>query len=184
MQKRSMEKRKDTGTPIEGKKPPKTRRRNSRTDTSPSARSGEIDQEESEQISGFAVIKDKGANDVSLARSCKEKKKSAPSDNAYVPDFMGRQKARSSDFPISVDYLPELKGDKQGKAGRYDAMAEIISSSYQWNKGGKDRDAKALLGDSIFHMRGFGDIGVGLGIGPYGQDLCGSIARCRILRNR
>ena len=58
-------------------------------------------------------------------------------------------------------------------------MAGIVDASYQGQKGGKDRESDALLGDAIFDMRGLCALDVGAGIGSYGRDLDGPIRRCR-----
>ena len=98
-------------------------------------------------------------------------------EKAYLPTFLRKPKEKSTGFPISIDYRPELSESKQGRTGEYGKMEEIIAASYQGNKDENDSDSKSLLGDAIFAMRGFGTFDVGLGIGSYGQDSTGAILR-------
>ena len=76
-------------------------------------------------------MKGRRATDISLVRDKKKKRKDKKIDKPYLPAFLRKPKADSTDFPISIDYRPELSEIKQGKAGRYDQMAEIIAASYQ-----------------------------------------------------
>lgn len=60
-----------------------------------------------------------------------------------------KPKATSADFPISIDYLPDLSESKQGRDAKYDKMAEIIAAAYKGTKAEKDLESKALLEDAI-----------------------------------
>lgn len=55
-----------------------------------------------------------------------------------LPAFLRKPQAKSTDSPIEIDYRPELLEIKQGRAGKYVKMAEIVASAY--HGGGKRTD--------------------------------------------
>ena len=123
----------------------------------------------------YRVVSDEQTTDMRVVQNQQvpsERKQSA--NNAFLPSFLQKPKSRSTDFPVSIDFHPELKGPQTDPLGK---MAELIANRYSENRPEKECDSASILEDAIFAMRGFGSFPVAVGIGAYGNALAQAIRR-------
>ena len=110
-----------------------------------------------------------------MAKDSAPEPKERPGSQARLPPFLGKPRAKSTDFPVADTCHPELRGPRTDP---FEKMAELSTHPPQSEpQGEEDRDPSDCLEDAVFAMSGFGEFPVTVVNGQYASHLAGTFRR-------